>query len=289
LEPVKLLDEAAAAVAAGDYRYRVRIGGTDELARLATTFNGMCESIERAQAERIRQEQMNTIARLGTSLVHDLRNPLAAIYGGAEMLIDSNLPEDQSVRVARSIYRASRRVQELLRDLLHVSRGEKRAPERCRLRDLVETAAEPITAANAQIQIDVNVARETEVIADRTRVERIFTNLFVNASDAMNGAGTISVTDRTSAKHVDVFVRDTGPGIPPELKSDLMKPFATAKGSGLGLGLALSRQAMTEIGGDLFLVETNGEGACFCVRFVANHHGGFQQTPREEAVTRVQG
>ncbi|MBV8068998.1 MAG: HAMP domain-containing histidine kinase [Acidobacteriaceae bacterium] len=267
LAPVKLLDKAASAVGAGNYHHRVPVQGTDELSRFAQTFNNMCESIERAQAERIRQEQMNTIGRLGTSLVHDLRNPLAAIYGGAEMLVDGNLPADQTRRIAGAIYRASQRVQELLRDLLNISRGERSEPELCRLKDLIEVAAEAIAAPNSNVSVEIAVDPEIEVVVHRTRVERVFTNLFSNAVEAMHNGGRVIITQRLGGDYVDVFVSDTGPGIPAEIRSNLLRPFVTGKRSGLGLGLALSRQTMTDVGGDLSLVNDGNPGARFCVRF----------------------
>jgi two-component system, NtrC family, sensor kinase len=64
----------------------------DEMGRLARTFNNMCASIRQAREDLIRQERISTIGRLSGSIVHDLRNPLAAIYGGAEMLVDADLP-----------------------------------------------------------------------------------------------------------------------------------------------------------------------------------------------------
>ncbi len=267
LGPVKLLDKAASAVAAGNYQYRVPTRGTDELSRLARTFNQMCESIERSQAERIRQEQMHTIARLGTSLVHDLRNPLAAIYGGAEMLVDGNLPAEQTRRIASTIYKASQRVQVLLRDLLNVSRGERRDPELCVLRELIEAAAEPFTSANSGLVVEIAVEPEIKVMVHPTRIERVFTNLLSNAGDAMPDGGRVSITQNGDGAHIDVLVADTGSGIPADIRKDVLKPFVTGKRSGLGLGLALSRQTMTDAGGDLFLVEDGKPGACFCVRF----------------------
>ena len=84
----------------------------------------MCSSIRSARRELIQKEQIATIGRLSTSIVHDLRNPLAAIYGGAEMMVDSDLPPAQMKRLAQNIYRASRRIQELLQDLVNVSRGK---------------------------------------------------------------------------------------------------------------------------------------------------------------------
>ena len=99
LRPVKELDRGASEVAHGNYDYRIPVedpdvGTRDELGRLATAFNAMCASIQSGREELIRQERIATIGRLSTSIVHDLRNPLAAIYGGAEMLIDGELTDE---------------------------------------------------------------------------------------------------------------------------------------------------------------------------------------------------
>jgi signal transduction histidine kinase len=268
LDPVKLLDRAATEIASRNYSYRVPVTGSDELSRLAATFNAMCDSIEQARLDLIRQEQINTIGRLGSSLVHDLRNPLAAIYGGAEMLVDGQLPAEHTKRIALNIYRASHRVQELLRDLLNVSRGEARNLENCKVRDIVEAAAEAAQANESGVKIKIAIDDNAEVFVDRTRSERVFTNLFSNAIDAMPDGGDVYVYSK--AKHDDllVFVEDTGPGVPAEVRAQLFRPFVTAgKRTGLGLGLTLSRQTMLELGGDLQLVSRSGPGACFYLRF----------------------
>jgi len=268
LDPVKLLDRAAAEIAARNYHYRVPVSGSDEFSRLAATFNHMCDSIEQARADLIRQEQINTIGRLGSSLVHDLRNPLAAIYGGAEMLVDGQLPAEHTRRVAHNIYRASHRLQELLRDLLNVSRGETGNIEACRLREIVEAAAEAAQNVDTGVRIKIALEDLTEVLVDRTRSERVFTNLFSNAIDAMPEGGDVYVYSKGDGDNLLVFVEDNGPGIPAEVRAQLFRPFVTAgKRSGLGLGLTLSRQTMLDLGGELQLLSRPGPGACFCLRF----------------------
>lgn len=269
LDPIRVLDRAAAEITSRNYSYRVPVHGDDELSRLAATFNEMCDSIERARADLIRQEQMDTIGRLGSSLVHDLRNPLAAIYGGAEMLIDGQLPAEHTKRIASNIYRASHRMQELLRDLLNVSRGETSNLEPCRLRDIVEAAAESIEPISAGLRLKISIPETTEVIVDRTRAERVFTNLLSNAAEAMpEGGGDVFVHAKDEAEDLIVFVEDTGPGVPEEVRAQLFRPFVTAgKRSGLGLGLTFSRQTMLELGGDLQLLSDSRSGACFRLRF----------------------
>jgi signal transduction histidine kinase len=268
LKPIKLLDKATSEVASGNYLYRVPVTGNDELARLSSTFNQMCDSIKQAQADLIRQEQIHTIGRLGSSLVHDLRNPLAAIYGGAELLVDGRLPPENTRRVAMNIHRACQRMQELLRDLLNASRGQGGDLDFFRLLEIVEAATESVDAQTAKVHFSLLIDETVEVFGERSRLERVFTNLLSNAVEAMPAGGAISLRSAPMGDGIGVLVEDTGPGISPEVQPDLFRPFVTGKRSGLGLGLALSRQTMMDFGGDLSaMAPRNGNGACFCVYF----------------------
>src|SRR5260370_18475245 len=137
MQPVAELDRAAAEIGRQNYDYRIDVRSQDELGRLAETFKSMCASIQRAREELIRQERIATIGQLSTSIVHDLRNPLAAIYAGAEMLVDGTLAEEQTRRLAKNIYRASRGIQDMLQQLLNVVRGKADATEMCSVREVI--------------------------------------------------------------------------------------------------------------------------------------------------------
>jgi signal transduction histidine kinase len=268
LAPVKRLDRAAEAIARGDYDIRLPVESHDELGRLTETFNNMCGSIQHAQRELVQKEQIATIGRLSTSIVHDLRNPLAAIYGGAEMLVDSQLPASQVKRLAQNIYRASRRIQELLQDLANVSRGRQKAVEMCRLRDVIQAAWEALasTAEAQSVMISLDVPEDIEIALERSRMERVFVNLFSNSLDAMPEGGRIDISARREDGVVLVQVADTGPGIASEVRASLFQPFRSGKRNGLGLGLALSRQTVLDHGGDMWADGNGSSGARFCLR-----------------------
>ena len=274
VEPVEQLDRAAAEVARQNYAIEVEVHSEDEMGRLARTFNTMCASIRQAREELIRQERISTIGRLSGSIVHDLRNPLAAIYGGAEMLVDTDLPPAHVKRLAGNIYRASRRIQELLQDLLNVSRGKRSAPEPCRLREVAAAACESLasTAESHRATLIVEIAPEIELPLERSRMERAFVNLIGNAIEAMPEGGQVRITSQIDAGSVVVHVDDTGPGVAPEIRGKLFQPFVTAgKRNGLGLGLALTRQTVLEHGGDLWVGTAPGGGARFSLRLPNAH------------------
>jgi signal transduction histidine kinase len=272
LRPVKALDAAAAEVSRGNYSARVEVNGSDELGRLARTFNGMAESIRAAREELIRQERLFTISRLSTSIIHDLRNPLAAIYAGAEMLLDGELPPQQIRRLASNIYRSSHRVQSLLSDMADVTRGGSHTVELSSLKDIVESAQQAV-AAEADlhgIRISNELPDNEEVIVDRSRIQRVFENLLLNAIEAMGPGGTVKITSSTGEHCYLVSVQDDGPGISREIAGKLFEPFATSgKKKGMGLGLALSRQTVRDHGGDLWAESAIASGAKFVVKLPA--------------------
>jgi signal transduction histidine kinase len=274
VEPVKQLDRAAAEVARQNYEIEVEASGDDEIGRLAHTFNAMCASIRQAREDLIRQERISTIGRLSGSIVHDLRNPLAAIYGGAEMLVDADLPPAHVKRLAANIYRASRRIQELLQDLLNVSRGKTGAPEVCRLREVAASACESLAAAaEAQgVEVLLDISPEIELPLERNRIERAFVNLVGNALEAMPHGGEVHLSATMEVDSVLVEVQDNGPGIAPEIRSQLFQPFVSAgKRNGLGLGLALTRQTIVEHGGEMWVESEAGRGAHFLFRLPGAH------------------
>jgi signal transduction histidine kinase len=269
VEPVKQLDRAAAEVARQNYAIRVHVSSQDEMGRLARTFNDMCASIRQAREDLIQQERLSTIGRLSASMVHDLRNPLAAIYGGAEMLVDTDLPPSHVKRLAGNIYRASRRIQELLQDLLNVSRGRTQAMEMCRLREVAAAACESLaTAAEAQrVEVALEIPPEIELPLERSRMERVFVNLIGNSLEAMPEGGAVRISTEVRDGAAIVHVADNGPGIAPEIRSRLFQPFVTAgKRNGMGLGLALTRQTVTEHGGEMWVESEPGRGARFSFR-----------------------
>jgi signal transduction histidine kinase len=269
LRPVEKLDRAAEEVIRKNYGYRVPVETHDELGRLAQTFNAMCDSIQNARDELIRHERIATIGRLSTSIVHDLRNPLAAIYGGAEMLVDAELSPDHSRRLASNIYRASRRIQELLQELVDVSRSNARPLETCKLSEIVNGAIEPVTnTAEAQnVTVDLNVAADIRVMADHDRLGRVFINLINNALDAMPEGGALRISCSVEASSAIVHIEDTGRGISDEAWQTLFQPFSSVgKKNGLGLGLALARQTMLDHGGELWADRSMTRGARFHLR-----------------------
>ena len=210
---------------------------------------------------------------LAMSIVHDLRNPLAAIHTGAEMLNGSQLGEQQVRRLARNMYNASLRIQELLQDYVDRCRTRESQPHPYNLRCLISHAVDRIAAAaEAQSVVVVREVRADMVVTlDRGRIGSVLANLLANALEAMPSGGSIHISTAATGGSVVIRVRDTGPGIAPEIRDRLFHPFVTArKPNGWGLGLAQARQTVIDHGGEMWLESPPGQGACFAFSLPAS-------------------
>ena len=199
------------------------------------------------------------------SIVHDLRNPLSAVYSGAEMLLESQLPPEESHRLARNIFTSAVRIKELLQDYVDHCRATERQVSASNVRNLISDAVDRIAPlAEAQsVALVQDVPADLAVLVDRRRIASVFTNLFVNALEVMPQGGSIHISAYSLDGTVVIKVRDSGPGVPTEIRDRVFEPFVTAgKSNGWGLGLASARQVINEHGGEMWL-ESRAGGACF--------------------------
>ena len=216
---------------------------------------------------RSRSESGSEAGWFSASILHDLRNPVGAIYAGAEMLMTLDTTPNQVKRLATNMHRAAGRMRELLTDLTSLTYGHKSTPEICNIREIIVAASEAAAAAtdNQRVQILLDVPARIDLTLSRSRIKLMFFNLITNALEAMPGGGEVRIRATKNRDSVLVSIEDTGPGIPHEICDRLFEPFVTAgKPGGLGLGLALSRQSVLDHGGDMW-IET-AAGARFVIR-----------------------
>jgi signal transduction histidine kinase len=249
VRPIRALNQAAQEVSRENYSVRVPEDSHDELGVLARTFNHMSASIEEARAEQIRSGQITAVGRLAASVAHDLRNPLAAIVGGSEMISEFDLPVEQMKQTAVHIHKAARRMEQLLSEIGQVARAEPGRRVRCEVAELVRAAVESQQAKSAQKNVTIrqSVDGTLAVVCERSRVERVIINLIANALEVLTDGGEISIATSREGANVRIEVSDTGPGVPAEIRGRLFQPFVTAgKKNGLGLGGGRGRRARIE-------------------------------------------
>jgi signal transduction histidine kinase len=236
-----------------------------------------------ARASLVRSERLATAGRLASGIAHEVGNPLGAITGYAELARDRLAAGDagraETDDFLRRIADEAQRIDRIVRGLLDLARPA--APEVGEV-----DVAVPLDAALrlARIQarfrsVEVEVAIPPDlprVRADEARLAQVFLNLFLNAADAMAGAGRVRVAARAGAGRVEVEVRDTGPGIPPSDLARVFEPFFSTKpaGEGTGLGLAISQGIVESLGGELSAANAPGGGAVLTVALRAAGEAG---------------
>ena len=212
------------------------------------------------------REPALTLGSLAMSIVHDLRNPLSAIYTASELLCRESLSDQQVRRLALNMYNASVRIRDMLQAYSESWRNADHRPGPANLRNLISHSVGRISAiAEAQsVRVMEEVPEDLEVNVDQSRIGSVLANLLVNALEAMPGGGWIHISAAAEENTVIVRVRDAGPGIAPEIRDRLFQPFVTAgKSNGWGFGLASARQFVAEHDGEIWVESGAGGGACF--------------------------
>jgi signal transduction histidine kinase len=219
---------------------------------------------------------LTALGTLARALIHDLVQPITAIRGASEVLLDQEALSPAGSKLVSRINRAVRGAEERARRLRRFGRPTEALPRPIRVHEPLEDA---IGLVEHELAVnDILVQREYEdnlppVRAPADLLERVFVNLLANARDAMIGRrGTITVSTRRldregRASSLAVTIRDQGPGIPPGLREQLFRKRVTTKGNagGLGIGLRISREIVEQLGGSIEATSEPGAGACVTV------------------------
>lgn len=226
----------------------------------------------------IHQERLAVLGEVAAVMAHELNNPLASISMFNQML-EAELPEASPLKenvevIARNTETCKRTIRELL-DYATGSAPETSYIELHASLDDVARFLRPL-AQRSQVEILLELdGPAPEVVGDEVQLRQVFVNLIMNAIQAIEGGGKVRVSTHTADGYVQVLVADDGPGIPPEARPDIFRPFFTTKprGAGTGLGLPTSRRITELHGGTLDLVESSEAGTVFRVRLKLREDG----------------
>src|SRR5579864_6345589 len=236
--------------------------------------------LRRAEADARRAERLAALGQLSAGLAHEIRNPLGVIKGSADMLSRKVAGSEPLVaELAGYISSEVNRLNALVVRFLNFARPSKLELRPERIPEIVDRALEAATASfpNAGVRIEREYAPNLpEIPADAQLCEQVFVNLITNAFQAMQAQAGASektlhiVIAREVANGepgVAVFVEDTGPGVPPELREQIFNPFFTSKKEGVGLGLSIVAKIVDDHRGTIRLEENSPRGARFHVFF----------------------
>jgi two-component system, NtrC family, sensor kinase len=279
--PVKKLATASKELANGNLEIKVEKTSDDELGELADSFNTMAFAL-RERDERLKEftrkkfmesERLALVGQLAANVAHELNNPLQGIVTYSHLLLEKDICDQPTNQNIQKIVTQANRCRDIIRGLLDFSRQRK--PDKT-LSDVNSIITEGISLVENQalfqnIHIAMNLDQNLpKVVIDPSQIVRVFINLIVNAAEAMEGSGKLTITSMTDADKgcIEVDVADTGPGIPEENLEKIFDPFFTTKetGHGVGLGLAISYGIIKEHKGSISVESNVGKGTTFTVR-----------------------
>ena len=230
----------------------------------------------RAQRELIAREKLATVGEIASGVAHEVNNPLTAIRMEAELLGRSTTDQEASTAAA-TIVREVDRAARIVRSLLRLARRADVTPVRVQLNELVRDVAEirqrVLRADNIEVRTHMDQGAEA-VLGLGQELQQVVINLVTNAEHAVRGRPNAVIELATDARHdwVRLTVEDSGPGVPPEVRDRIFDPFFTTKSpdEGSGLGLSICQRVVAEVGGRIWLEDSEKlGGAKFVVELPA--------------------
>ena len=270
-------------------RANARLAGVSALAVLALAGAGgwlwrrqrqaraAADIAHQTAALREQLQQANRLATLGqitAGLGHEIRQPLAAMRVYAEnggRLLAADRPAEAAENFTR-IAGLAGRIGEITEEQLHFSRRSVEEPRLISLAEVIDGSLlllrDQIRQKGIALTLPGPEASAARVLARHVQLEQVLVNLLQNAVQACGQAGQITLAVTSEGRTVRLCVGDDGPGVPAALRDTLFQPFVTSKREGLGLGLAISRDIMRQLGGDL-IHEATATGTRFTMTMPA--------------------
>ncbi|MBU1740434.1 MAG: PAS domain S-box protein [Proteobacteria bacterium] len=230
----------------------------------------MERELEDTHLQLFQAEKMASLGKLAAGVAHEINNPLSGVLIHAQMLSEELAPDHARQGDLQLIVEQTLRVKDILKNLLEFARPTGEAMTGISLGANIDQAIKII--ANQAAFHDIEIVRDYDpdlppIIGDTSQLNQVFINLLVNAADAIEGPGRITITTATQGDHVRVQVIDTGSGVSPQHQPKLFDPFFTTKpaGKGTGLGLSTSYGIIKRHGGQISVESEPGQGTTFVI------------------------
>lgn len=308
--PLGVMVEATDKIAKGDLDHRVDIDRRDEIGQLAGSFNRMTEDLKRAnegltqwgrvlekrveerarelqtmQAVMIQSEKLASLGKMAAGVAHEINNPLTSILIQTHLLLETCEPGNPSLENLTLIADETSRCAEIVKGLLEFARMTPAQPTKADVNDIVERSIQLLEKQASVRNIKIVKALDLSLPSidlDKNKMQQVFSNLIINACDAMAGGGTLTITSQLGLdrRQIEILFADTGVGIPEENIHKLFDPFFTTKSAGTGLGLAVSYGIIQQRGGKIGVRSEVGQGSVFIVILPLDQQS--EETSQEE-------
>jgi signal transduction histidine kinase len=258
--PLETLVAGARALGRGDFDYELRVDGAAEVRELALAFDRMRGELRRTHRELLESDRLATIGRMASSVSHDLRHHLSAIYANAEFMSLPQTGAEERAELHLEVQEGVQSMTDLIESLLLFSQtGQILNLRRDSLDNLIERTIQNVRQHPEcrEVQISTEIPSPVYAWVDSKKLSRAVYNLLLNASQsAKTGAGVPRVVVKLVEDNdrIEISIRDSGPGVADSIRETLFQPFVSAgKENGVGLGLTLAQHVAQEHGGEVRL------------------------------------
>jgi len=296
--PLQKMVVATQEIAKGDLSHKVEVNSKDEIGYLADSFNQMTADLKTAnqkliewgktlekkveertkklremQEHLIQSEKLASLGKLAAGIAHEINNPLGGILIYSHLLLEDTSKKSPHYENLKKIVKETSRCKDIVRGLLEFARPKEPEMTLIDINDAVDRSLAIVEGQTIfqNITLDKTYTSDLpKIVADESQLQQVFMNIIINAAEAMDGKGKLSLstsmnTDRT---HIEIKISDTGHGIKEEDKKRLFEPFFSTKevGKGTGLGLAISYSIIQKHQGTIDVKSEEGKGSTFTVK-----------------------
>jgi signal transduction histidine kinase len=280
--PIRELSNAALRVSSGDFDFSVPAARRDEMGALARAFNEMLAGLrdKRELEGRLQRAERSALTgRIAAGIAHEIRNPLSFINLTIDYIRDKFAPAAETARadytkLCDSVKEELGRLNRMVSDFLSYGRPARITLREVNARGMIEEVMSLVRARADQEGVSLSIEEKTgangaigdfHFNGDAEQLKTCFSNLTINAVQAMAGGGSLKVTLRPQKHNIRFEVADTGRGITPEALGQIFEPYFSTKETGIGLGLALTRKLIEDHGGQIMVTSEVGKGTTFTV------------------------
>jgi nitrogen fixation/metabolism regulation signal transduction histidine kinase len=279
IRPIVNLEEATRRVADGDFSFRILSRSADELSHLVGSFNRMVSELSHSREKLKQSEKISAWQEIAQRLAHEIKNPLTPIKLSAQRILKkysadpaAGAGEFRKVLVASvsSIVREVDNLNDLLVEFREFARLPMPRLQSVHLRELVEEVAQIYRNLSTEVIIDTShISVDSVIRADPGQVNQVLANLIRNAVQAMPNGGEVSirsaVVNKENRRFCRIWIKDSGLGIPEEIRGRVFEPYFTSKTEGAGLGLAIVERIVFDHDGNIWFETQEGVGTTFII------------------------
>jgi len=270
--PIETLVGGTRALAQGNFEYHLSEDGAEEIRELSRAFERMRIQLRRTQKELLDSERLATIGRMASSISHDLRHYLSAMYANAEFMSDGSISQPEREELMLEVQTAVQGMTDLLESLLLFTQtGRALHPEFESVALMIQRALSMVRShpSSRDVKISLNGLSSLEAWVDSKKLGRAVYNLLLNACQAAKRGKApprVTLSLYEDERSISIRIADNGPGVPTPLRQKIFLPFVSeGRESGIGLGLTLAQQIAQEHGGGISLDETSEGETIFAI------------------------